>query len=67
MSKYYYNLGMFFEDIAKKYSSNIAIKYDENAYTYLEVDNKANELIKLLVSHTITKKFHIKLKFTSLN
>ncbi len=55
MSKYYYNLGMFFEDIAKKYSSNIAIKYDENAYSYLEVNNKANELIKLLVKRGISQ------------
>ena len=46
---------MFFEDIAKKYSSNIAIKYDETAYSYLDVNNKANELIKFLVKRGISQ------------
>lgn len=40
----YKNLGIFFEDIARKFSNCIAIHDEERNYTYKELDDKANFL-----------------------
>jgi D-alanine--poly(phosphoribitol) ligase subunit 1 len=53
MRKYYYNLGMYFEDIVQQYGSNIAIKYDDKTYSYLQLNNKANQFVQFLLDRGI--------------
>jgi D-alanine--poly(phosphoribitol) ligase subunit 1 len=53
MSKYFYNLGLFFEYIARKYRSNFAIAYKHKAYSYAEVNRKADRLVHFLVQKNI--------------
>ena len=53
MSKYYYNLGMYFEDIVRQYSSNIGIRYDKKAYSYVELNDKANALVQFMVKRGV--------------
>lgn len=51
--KYYYNLGLFFEDIASQFNNNIAIKYQNEKYTYAQLNEKANAFANFLVEQKI--------------
>jgi len=55
MSRYYYNLGIFFEDIVKQYGDNIAIRYKKKSYSYLELNDKANEFIQFIIERGISQ------------
>ena len=50
---YTYNLGMLFEDNLAKYASNIAVKYENEQFTYKQLNERANEYIYLLKSYEI--------------
>ena len=55
MSKYNYNLGMYFEDIVKEYTSNDAIKYENKTYSYFELNVKANALVQFIVGRGVSQ------------
>ena len=40
MSEYSYNLGLLFDEIVNNNKSNIAIKYADANYSYLELNKK---------------------------
>ena len=51
MSEYSYNLGLLFDEIVNNNKSNIAIKYADSNYSYLELNNKANKLVEFLLKN----------------
>ena len=53
MRRYYYNLGMYFENIVQQYGLNIAIKYDDKTYSYFLLNNKANQFVQFLLDRGI--------------
>ena len=55
MSDYHYNLGMYFEDIVKEYTSNDAIKYENKTYSYFELNVKANALVQFIVGRGVSQ------------
>jgi len=44
---------MYFEDIAKQYSSNIGLRYDKKTYSYAELNDKANVLVQFIVQRGV--------------
>ena len=48
--KYYYNLKTFFEEIAKEYASNVALRFSNVCFTYAELNDKANTLAAYLLT-----------------
>ena len=55
MIKYNYNLGLLFDEVVNRCGSNIALKYADNNYSYLELNNKANNLVKLLFKRGLSQ------------
>lgn len=49
MGNYYYNLGMFFSDIAGEYANNTLLQYADQSYTYGEIYNMIERLCAVLI------------------
>lgn len=53
--KYFYNLKHFFENIAKKNSSNNAIIYIDMEYSYNDLDEKSNYFVNYFQQNNLTQ------------